>query len=215
METQPITVVLADDHPIARSGIKSLIDSSESITVIAEASSGEEAFELVIEKKPDVLVTDISMSTLSGIDLAEKISKECAHTKVLILSMHQDQAYILKAYEVGAMGYLPKNSDELELVQAIKNIHSGQKHLSPFVSQILAQGMLSDQSSPQKDYNLTRRETEILEMLIDGMSNKQIAADIFVSIRTVDTHRTNIMRKLKVNNAAEMVRKGIHENICA
>jgi len=213
MNNETIKVVLADDHPFARSGVKSLIDKPDSIEVVAEASSGMEALELVKEKKPDVLISDISMPTLSGLELAEIISKEYPRTKVLILSVHQDQEYILKGYEAGAMGYLPKNSSEDELVEAIHTIHSGQKHINQMVSQILAQSLITEQSIPHQDFNLTKRESEVLRMLIDGMSNKQIAADLFISIRTVDTHRTNIMKKLNVNNAAEMVRVGLNENL--
>ena len=215
MEMDTIKVVLADDHPVARGGIKSLINNSGHIEVIGEASDGEEALSLVRRKKPDVLISDISMSGHNGIELAQIVSHECPQTKVLVLSMHDEPEYILKAYEAGALGYLPKNSNETELIEGVNVINSGQKHLTPTVSQILAQGMISDRSdSSTVKYNLTKREHEILGMLVDGMSNKQIAADLFVSIRTVDTHRTNIMKKLGVKNAADLVRVCLEENLC-
>ena len=215
METSKIKVVLADDHPIARGGIKSLIDNSEYIEVVGEASDGEEALSLVKRKSPDVLVSDISMSGRNGIEIAQIISTTFPTTKVLVLSMHDQAEYILKAYEAGALGYLPKHSSENELIEGIKVVNSGQKHLTPSVSQILAQGMLNERSDSTDKYNLTKREQEILKLLVDGLSNKQIAAELFVSIRTVDTHRTNIMKKLRVKNAADLVRICLEENLCA
>ena len=213
MVNETVKVVLADDHPIVRGGIKTLLESDSSLEVIAEASSGEEALNLVFKMNPNILVTDISMSGLNGIELAQAIADNGGDTKVLILSVHEDHQYIMKGYEAGALGYLPKNSSETELINAIKTINTGQKHLTHSVSQILAQSLIIQQAQPKKDYNLTTREKEVLKMLIDGMSNKQIAADLFISIRTVDTHRTNIMKKLDVNNTAELVRVGLYENL--
>lgn len=210
-----IKVVLADDHPVARGGIKSLIDNSGEIEVVGEACDGEEALSLVRRKHPDVLVSDISMAGKSGLEIAQIVSSDYPETKVLVLSMHEEAEYILKAYEAGALGYLPKNSNEQDLIEGIKVINLGQKHLTATVSQILAQGMLNDRSDSYDKYNLTKREQEILNLLVDGLSNKQIAAELYVSIRTVDTHRTNIMKKLKVKNAADLVRICLEENLCS
>ena len=206
-EITKIKVIVVDDHPVAREGVISLIKEADGIEVVGEALSGEEAIGLVENLKPDVLITDISMSGMSGIELSNFISAKYPSTKILVLSMYKDQEYIQKSFENGASGYLPKNSDEQELKDAIMLIHSGQKYITSEVSMILARSMITQK--PQENYNLTAREQEILTMLVDGMSNKQIAADLFLSIRTIDTHRTNIMKKVNVKNIAELVKKAL------
>jgi len=211
MSLTRIKVIVADDHHIARQGIISLISDTAEIEVIGEASNGEMAIGLVENLKPDILISDISMAGLSGIELSEVISDRFPATKVLILSMHKDQEYIQKSFESGAMGYLPKNSDEKELREAILQIHDGNKYITTEVSIILAQSMITQK--PQEKFNLTSREQEVLNMLVEGMSNKQIAADLFLSIRTVDTHRTNIMKKLEVKNIAELVKKALSKKL--
>ncbi len=211
MSRTRIKVIVADDHHIARQGIISLISDTAEIEVIGEASNGVMAIGLVESLKPDILISDISMAGLSGIELSEVISDRFPATKVLILSMHKDQEYIQKSFESGAMGYLPKNSDEKELREAILQIHEGNKYITTEVSIILAQSMITQK--PQEKFNLTSREQEVLDMLVEGMSNKQIAADLFLSIRTVDTHRTNIMKKLDVKNIAELVKKALSKKL--
>ncbi len=206
-----IKVIVADDHPVARQGIISLLSELENVLVVGESANGEDALKMVESHKPDILISDISMSGISGIELAQMISSNHSATKVLILSMHNDQEYIQMSFESGASGYLPKNSDEKELAEAINVIYSGQKYITTEVSIMLAQSMIS--KKPHEQYNLTSREQEILNMLVDGMSNKQIAADLFVSIRTVDTHRTNIMKKLDVKNVAELVSKALNKKL--
>lgn len=206
-----IRVIVVDDHPVAREGIISLIEEADSIEVVGEAFNGESAVGLVDKFKPDVVITDISMSGMSGIELSHQITTKYPSTKILILSMYKDQEYIQKSFENGASGYLPKNSDQRELREAIMLINSGQKYITSEISMILAQGMITQK--PQENYNLTSREQEILKMLVDGMSNKQIAADLFLSIRTIDTHRTNIMKKVNVKNIAELVKKAISKKL--
>ena len=209
---EKISVILADDHPVVRTGIRSLIGMSDHIEVIAEASDGKEALELVAKLKPNVLVTDISMPHMTGLELAENITAKYQETKVIILTMHRDEEYIVKCFDAGVMSYLPKDSDQTELIEAIEEVHDGRRYLNSMVSQVLAQQMIKGKSS-QNQQKLTERETEILKLLVDGKRNKEIAEQLFISVRTVDTHRTNIMRKLEVNNTAELVKTAIDKKL--
>lgn len=208
-----ISVILADDHPIVRTGIKSLLGMGDRVEIVAEASNGEEALDLVKRLRPNVLISDISMPKMTGIELAEIVTNELPETKVIILTMHREEEYITKSFEAGAMSYLPKNTEQAELLEAIEEVHDGRKYLNAMVSKVLAQSMISKKPFGEKSNKLTTRETEILKLLVDGRRNKEIAADLFISVRTVDTHRTNIMRKLKVNNTAELVKTALSKNI--
>ena len=208
-----ITVILADDHPVVRTGIKSLINESDDIEIVAEASDGKEALELVETKRPNVLITDISMPHLTGIELAEKVNDQFSETKVLVLTMHMEEEYILKGFEAGILGYLPKDSSQSELLEAIQTISYGQKYLTKAVSGVLAQSMIKGGRRTGGQQSLTEREKQILKLLVNGSRNKEIAEALFISVRTVDTHRTNIMRKLKVNNTAELVKTAISKKL--
>ncbi|MBV6639206.1 MAG: response regulator transcription factor [Cyclobacteriaceae bacterium] len=207
-----IRLLIADDHLVAREGIVYLLSGSPGVEVVGEANNGREAISMIENLKPDILVCDISMPDFSGIELLKKLEDSGQNVKVLILSMHKDPEYIMKSFEYGALGYLPKNADEGELIKAIETIHSGDRYLTQEVSNVLAQSMLASKSTVK--YNLTSREKEIINNLVKGLSNKQIAAELFISIRTVDTHRTNIMKKLKVKNVASLVKLALNENLC-
>ena len=206
-----ITVVLVDDHNVVRKGLKSSIESGSEFEVIAEAASAEEATRKIRANPPIVLITDISLPGENGLSLAETVSSEFPEVNTLVLSMHKEDEYIIRAFEVGALGYLPKDSMEEELHHAIRIVESGVKYLTPFVSQVLANQFVSDSGRPPS--TLTTREKQILKRVVDGLSNKQIAEELFISIRTVDTHRTNIMKKLEVGNTAELVRISISKKL--
>jgi len=207
-----ISVILADDHALVRKGLISIITINEHITIVDEASTGEEAYEKVVEKEPNVLITDISMPGMSGLALCEKIVGKHPKTNVLVLSMHKEPEYVIKAFESGAKGYLAKDVTDKEFLDAIESVNDGKRYLTDFVTSILA-NQFAQSSSKSSTENLTSREKEILSKIVSGLSNKQIASDLFISSRTVDTHRTNIMRKLKAANAAELVRIAITERI--
>ncbi len=207
-----IRLVIADDHLVAREGIVYLLSGQPGIEVVGEANNGREAIRMIDELSPDILICDISMPDFNGIELLKKLGEKEVDVKILILSMHKDSEYIMKSFEYGALGYLPKNADENELIKAIETIHQGERYLTQEVSNVLAQSMLASKSSAK--YNLTSREKEIINNLVKGLSNKQIAAELFISIRTVDTHRTNIMKKLKVKNVASLVKLALSENLC-
>lgn len=199
-----VRVILVDDHTVVRKGLKSSIVNN-SVEIVHDVSSGEEALDFLAKNEIEMVITDISMSGISGLELCKTIRASYPQTKVLILSMHKDKDYVVNAFKAGAMGYLTKDADESEFYAAIEMISSGKKFLSPFVSEILASQLLNDDPDTQPE-KLTSREIEILTKIVSGLSNKQIADDLFISARTVDTHRTNMMRKLGAKNAAELVR---------
>ncbi|MBX2842995.1 MAG: response regulator transcription factor [Flammeovirgaceae bacterium] len=212
---EQIKVVLADDHEIVRNGIKVLLEREGEIMVIGEASNGLEALDLVKELNPDILIVDIRMPILNGIETTAQLSKYSSHTKALVLSMHDDEEYITKSIECGASGYLLKDTNKSEFIKAVKAVNSGQKYFSGDISNILINSYLnvkkqSDSgasAAPALQYDLTKREKQILKLLYDGANNKDIADHFNKSVRTIETHRFNMMKKLKVNNVVELLRK--------
>jgi DNA-binding NarL/FixJ family response regulator len=209
-----IKIVLAEDHLIVRKGIKNLLEDEEGIRVIGEASDGKEAIAVVDTTQPDLLIADIRMPGMSGLEAAQDLSRRPNPPKILILSMHDDDDYILQSVEVGASGYLLKDTSKEELLKAIRTIYQGGKYFSGDVSNALVNRYLrgrnrnSTSDSPiNKTYGLTKRERQILAMIADGEGNKEIAEQLGKSIRTVETHRFNIMKKLRVNNVVELLKK--------
>jgi two-component system, NarL family, response regulator DegU len=214
-----INVVLADDHVLVRKGIKAMLESEADISVVGEAGNGAEALESARSLKPDILVLDIRMPEMTGLEAAAKLKQYAPGTKAVILSMHDSEEYVLQALDAGAYGYLLKDTDKHEFVKALKQIHGGSKYFSGAVSNVLASQLLNAKpyprnTTPAEDpYRLTRREKEILRMVIDGKHNKEIADTFSKSVRTIETHRFNIMKKLDVNNAIDMVNKAVKENL--
>jgi len=203
--------MLLDDHSVVRKGIRILIENVENVKIVCEASDGLEALKMIEQYAPDILISDISIPGISGLDLAAKLRDAKIKTKVLFLTMHQEEEYVIKAFENGATGYLHKGVEEDEIIEAVIKASKGEKHFNKNISEILTKALLNKGGKKEKDIHLTERETEILKHIVDGKSNKIISEQLFISIRTVDTHRTNIMRKLKVNNIAELV-KYTYEN---
>ena len=208
-----IKVVLADDHSVVRKGIKMLISSDENIEIMGEAASGVEALEMVKSLNPDIIITDISMPGMTGIELAEKLKSEQSTTKVLVLSTHNDEEYILRSFEAGALGYLPKDTEEDEFLAAIKVVADGDVYYTSEVSNILTRSLIKQKRTFDDARDLTEREREILKLIVEGMSNKEIGDKLFISVRTVDTHRRNIMDKIEAKNTAELVRKAIEDKL--
>ncbi len=211
--TQTIKVILADDHSVVRTGIRMLISNDDSIEIIGEASSGNEALDMVKKMEPDIVITDISMPGMTGIELAEAIKKDYSDTKVLVLSTYSDEEYILSAFEAGALGYLPKDTDEDQFLAAIKTVADGDVYYTKEVSDILTKSLIKQKRTIDDPLELTEREKEILKLIVDGLSNKEIADQLFISVRTVDTHRRNIMDKIEAKNTAELVRKAIEDKL--
>jgi two-component system, NarL family, response regulator DegU len=214
-----INIVLADDHVLVRKGIKAMLESDTDIQVIGEASNGVEALETAKKLHPDILVLDIRMPEMTGLEAAARLGSFSPDTKAVILSMHDSEEYVLQALDAGAYGYLLKDTDKNEFVKALKQVHGGAKYFSGGVSNVLANRLLGSKPVPARSsveedqYHLTRREKEILRMIIDGKHNKDIADASGKSVRTIETHRFNIMKRLGVNNAIDMVNKAIKENL--
>jgi DNA-binding NarL/FixJ family response regulator len=211
-----IRVVLADDHFVVRNGIKTLIDGSE-IEIIGEANNGVEAVEAVKRLSPDVVLMDISMPQMNGLDATEIISKQYKNSKSLILSMYDNEEYILSAVEVGALGYLLKDAPREEILKAIRAVAKGEKYFNSSISNIIINGYLkvkkSVQSESEVNVKLSKKELIILKQIVEGLNSRQIADKLELSIRTVDNHRANMMKKLSVRNAAELVKYAIEKKI--
>lgn len=213
---RPLKILLADDHTVVRKGLRYLLEAQGSHTVIGEAADGREAVRLCLELKPDVVVMDVAMPGLNGIDATAQIVKENPDVAVVILSMHSDESYILRALTSGAKGYLLKDSAEEDLVKAIETVALGK----PFFSPAIAQAMLNDyvrqlqMRGVQDSYDLlTDREKEVLQMLAEGKSNKEVAAILNLSPYTVETHRNRIMQKLNLHNTAELVLYAVRKKL--
>ncbi|HTU48815.1 MAG TPA: response regulator transcription factor [Bryobacteraceae bacterium] len=212
----PIRIVLADDHTILRNGLRAVLERQADFAVVGEAGNGREAIDVVQRERPDVVILDVAMPILNGIEAARRISAEHPKTAVMILSMHSDEAYILKALRVGARAYLLKDSAENDLIHAIRAVSTGKAFFSPAVSKILADDYLRQlqQQGVEDRYELlTTRERELLQLIAELKSTKDIAALLGVSPHTVDTHRGNLMQKLNVHSIPELilyaVRKGV------
>ncbi len=211
-----IRVLLADDHAVVRKGLRFLLERQPDMEVVGEASDGREAVRLAAELKPHVVVMDIGMPQLNGIEAAAQIVKQNPQVNVIMLSVHSDESYLLRALSAGAKGYLLKDSAEEDLVRAVQVAAQGKPFFSPVISEKLLEDYMRflQQRGLKDSYDLlTDREKEILQLLAEGKSNKEVAALLNLSPYTVETHRTHIMQKLNLHNTAEIVlyavRKGI------
>ncbi len=211
-----IRIALADDHQLMRSGLRALLERQPDLTVIGEASDGRAAVALVSAQKPDVLVMDIGMPLLNGIEAASQIHQALPEIAIIMLSMHSDESYVLRALKSGARGYLLKDSAEVDLIRAVHAVADGKSFFSPAVSKVLLDDYVRKlkRSGTEDPYDLlTPRERELLQLVAEGKSNKEIAQLCNLSVYTVETHRANIMAKLNLHGVPELilyaVRKGI------
>ncbi|HEY4977726.1 MAG TPA: response regulator transcription factor [Candidatus Acidoferrum sp.] len=211
-----IRILLADDHKLMRSGLRVLLEQQADLTVVAEASDGREAVALVASHKPDVLVMDIGMPNLNGIEAATQITQSHPEISIVMLSMHSDESYVLRALKAGAKGYLLKDSAEADLIRAVHSVAEGKSFFSPAVSKVLLDDYVRKlkRSGTDDPYDLlTPREREVLQLVAEGKSNKEVAQMLNLSVYTVETHRSNIMEKLNLHGVPELilyaVRKGI------
>jgi DNA-binding NarL/FixJ family response regulator len=213
-----IKVILADDHQLVRDGIRSLLKDAKNIEVIEEASDGYELLEKLKIMKPDVIVLDVSMPRLSGIEAAKKISEEYPDVKILVLSMFTSEEYIFNAIKAGARGYLPKNTSKKELLEAIYSINAGNEYFSSSISNIILKSYIkktkaNDDYSGNRQNVLSSRELEILTLFAEGETNQEIAEKLFISIRTVESHKNHIMQKLELKTTVDLVKFAIKNNI--
>lgn len=208
------TIVVADDHKIVREGICKLLETREDFTVVGQASDGEEAVQLVLEKQPDVALMDIWMPRLSGIDATRRIGKRGLDTKVLVLSMHESRTYVEEVLRAGAAGYIVKNAASSDLLAAIDAVRSGASYLSPAITQQVVDAIARPgDSAPSGVAMLTDREREVLQLIAEGLSSKEIAGMLGVSLKTVDSHRSNLMEKLDIHKVSGLVRFAIRAGL--
>ena len=211
-----IRILLADDHTIIRSGLRLLLGQQPDFAVVAEASDGREAVELVSKHHPEIAILDIGMPQLNGIEATQQIVSSEPRTQVVILSMHSDEGYVLRALKAGARAYILKNSAEADLIRAVRTVADGKSFFSPVISKMLLEDYVRQirENHVEDSYDLlTPREKEILQLLAEGRTNKEVANILQLSVYTVDTHRGNILQKLNLHGVPELilyaVRKGI------
>lgn len=203
----PIRVLIADDHGILRAGLRSLLDSASETEVVGEARDGEEALRLAKELRPDVLLVDISMPGASGIEVARRLHGTLPETRVLILTVHEDQSLIQEAMRAGAAGYIVKRAVESELFNAIAAVQRGELYVHPAVTRaLLEEDSRDERSASHPGVHLTPRETEVLRLIGEGYTNSQMAELLDIGVRTVETHRANLMGKLGLRSRVELVR---------
>jgi len=202
-----IRVLLADDHAVLRAGLKALIDAEPDLTVVGEAGNGEEAVRLTERLKPDVVVMDISMPVKDGLQATAEIGATAPGTRVLVLTMHAEEQYLLKVLEAGGSGYVLKRSADTELMEAIRAVHRGEAYLYPSATRLLLQAYRTgDRPQSPAGGKLSEREEEVLRLTAEGYSNSEIGKQLYLSPKTVDTYRQRIMEKLGLHHRAELVR---------
>lgn len=193
-----IRILLADDHSMVREGLIQLLELEQDLEVVGEASNGEEALQLIEKKKPDILLLDINMPIMNGIELLKKLKKDKIKIKVLILTIHNEVEYLLKAVEIGCDGYVLKDSNSSLLKRAIYAIHRGENYIQPTLIPVLNAGIMNKTVSNTRLNELTKREIEVLKLLAEGLFNKEIAYKLDISERTVKNHVSNIFKKINV-----------------
>jgi two-component system, NarL family, response regulator NreC len=217
-QEREIRILIADDHTIVREGLRRLISDEPGIDVIGEATDGRDAVAKCMDLMPDLVLMDLSMPGLHGLEATRQVTKRLPKTKILILSMHKNEAYVLQALQAGASGYVLKDSASEEVVGAIRSVSRGDSYLSPAISRVVIEDYLRlsapGQVGAKSLYDtLTVREREIFQLLAEGLKNQEIADRLHVSVKTVETHRAHIMEKLNLNNIAELVKYSIEIGI--
>ena len=211
---KPMRVLLADDHKLVRSGFRSMLESLGNVEIVAETGDGREALELIRQHRPDVALIDITMPSLSGLEVAQRVAAEIDNVRVIILSMHTGEDYIVRAIRAGVAGYLLKTADPVELELALRAAVNREMYLSPTVSKQLVQDYarrLGPEQGPEAQ--LTSRQREILQLIAEGKTTKDIAVGLNVSVKTVETHRKDLMDRLGIHDVPGLVRFAIRTGI--
>jgi DNA-binding NarL/FixJ family response regulator len=215
MASSLITIILADDHHIVRQGFKSLLENHGGFSVIAEAGDGLEALRLTSRLKPAVLVVDLMMPGLNGIEVTRRIAKQSPHTKVIILSMYMDEPYVIEALQNGASGYVLKESNISDLVKAIHEVSAGRHYLGSPLSELAIEAYKEKTRGISLDpyATLTPREREVLQLVVEGCTNGEIAVRLFISQRTVESHRASMMQKLSLGSRTDLIEYALKRGI--
>lgn len=212
------SVIIADDHTIVRDGIKALLSEQEDIIIIGEASNGSELFRLLSLKTADIILLDISMPDLSGIEICERLRTEYPQIKVLFLSMYTTEEYIFNAIKAGAHGYLPKNISQPELLEAIRSISQGREYFNETISNIILKSYINKAKNAEtendiREHSLSKRELEVLRLFAEGFSNSEIGTRLFISPRTVESHKNHIMQKINLKSPVDLIKFAIKNHI--
>lgn len=213
-----IKILLADDHTLIRGGLRLTLEQHPDLVVVGEAEDGRQAVALAASLKPDVIVMDIGMPNLNGIEAARQITQAESPPAVIVLSMHHDETYILRALKAGVRGYLLKDSAQSDLVRAVRAVAEGKSFFSPAVSKILLEDYMRklQRTGAEDSYDLlSPREREILQLVAEGKSNKEVAATLNISVYTVETHRSNIMDKLQLKGLPELILYAVRKGVIA
>jgi DNA-binding NarL/FixJ family response regulator len=211
-----IRVLIADDHKIMLAGLRSLLEKQTDIEVVGEADNGRKAVQMAQEKKPDVVVMDVSMPDLNGIEATTQISESLPETRVIALSMHSDKRFVMGMLRAGASGYLLKDCASQELANAILQVATGKKYLSPEITGVVLGDILQGGSPGEvatATSQLSPREREVLQLIAEGWSTKQAASHLYVSVKTIETHRRQIMKKLDLHSIADLTKYAIREGL--
>jgi len=210
----PIKIIIADDHRLFREGLVNLLSDAKDIEILAQAENGMDVIAKAKELNPDVIIMDIGMPVLNGVEATGKLLKELPGIKVIALSMHSDKQYIKGMLEAGASGYLFKNCAYDELIEAIHTVNAGKKYLSDRITEIMIQDYLGkEESMPETDSELTERESEILKLIAEGVSTSEISELLFVSVKTIGTHKQHILEKLNLKTSTDLVKYAIRKGI--
>ena len=209
-----IRVLVADDHTMVRQSLVSVLASSGVCEVVGEAADGLDAVAQALRLRPDVAIVDISMPGLNGIEVVRRLHAELPATRTLVLTMHEEDEYVLHVVRAGASGYLLKDSAVSELIQAVKQVHAGKRHFGANAARVLAEAVSQPQADPGDPYGrLTTREREIFHLVVEGATSKEIARKLDISVKTAENHRANILDKLGVRNTAELVRDAVRKGL--
>ena len=219
MKKRKTRLVIADDHSVVRDGIRSVIRSSPDYIIVGEAKDGEQAVNLARDKEPDIVLMDISMPKLNGIEATTRIKETNPDVKIVILTVHEDEEYVFQILRAGASSYVLKSAGKKEILAALKSVMEGESFFSPTVSRIIVEGFVKRPQGRETatvgkaESLLTKRETEVLQFIAQGYTNRKIAEVLYLSMRTVNTHRTNLMQKLDIHDTARLVRYAIEKGL--
>ena len=210
---KPIRVLVVDDHAIVREGICALLARRKDIEVVSEAADGKRAIDAVVQFDPDVVLMDIQMPVLNGLDATHEIHKRFPSTRILVLTQHESKEYVVPLLRAGAVGYITKTARASELIGAIRAVYEEGAYLPPRITQAVVTAVAESAESSEAQPLLTEREIEVVRLIAEGLINREIAEHLGISVKTVDTHRGNIMEKLNVHNTAELIKYAIRKGI--
>jgi two-component system response regulator NreC len=210
----PIRTLVADDHRIVRESLVAVLEASGVCQVVAQAADGMEAVDLALRLRPDVAIVDISMPRLGGIEVVRRLRAELPATRTLVLTMHEEEEYVLHVVRAGAAGYLLKDSATAELLQAVRDLHAGRGHFGPYAARVLAEQVHQPRRDLDDPYGrLTTREREVFHLLIEGSTTKEVARALQISAKTAENHRAHVLEKLGSHNTADLVRYAVRKGL--